>query len=118
MDLENGSKAWSFSSSQYDQHKSRISRIKLSKEGWMLPTRNGMPLTSSCQLETNVSPVLLPEKASYYLCEFERIDITVNVSAVSSMGNAKGKTLGIAIQDVFLPENQTQFSDGVCSNYA
>ena len=79
-----------------------MSRIKLSKEGGTLPTRNGIPSTSSCRPETDVSPVLPPEKASYYLCKFGKL-LSIYMSAVSSIGNAKGKTLGIAIQDDFLP---------------
>ena len=94
VDLENGRKAWSFSSSQYVQSQVNNVKAKLKKEGGTLPARNGSPWSSNYRPETDISPELSPEKASYYqsligvlswICELGRADITMEVSAMASM---------------------------------
>ena len=94
VDLENGRKSCSFSSSQYVQSQVDNVKAKLKKEGGTLPTRNGTPWCSDYQPEPDVSPELSLEKASYnqsligvlrWICELGRADITMEVSVMASM---------------------------------
>ena len=96
VELQNGSKAWSFSSSQYVQ--AAVDNVKnyLSREEnkhLSMPKKADTPLTTSYRLELDVTPELNAEYSSYYqsligilwwIVELGRIDICLEVSMMSS----------------------------------
>jgi len=94
VNLENGSSAWSFSSSQYVQSAVKNVVDYLSQQGRSLPGRVKSPWTTNYRPETDVSPELPPLKAAYFqsligvlrwIVELGRVDITMEVSAMASM---------------------------------
>ena len=93
VQLENGARAYSFSSSQYV--KNAVSNVEeyLLKRGTKLPCRASTPLSSNYRPEVDVSQELEPIDAAYYqsligvlrwMVELWRIDITCEVSMMSS----------------------------------
>jgi len=92
--LENGIKAWSFSSNQYV--KAAVSNVKdyVSKHNHLkMPKHCNTPLTTSYRPELEVSPELPLHEASYYMSligilrwivELGRVDICLEVSMMSS----------------------------------
>ena len=94
MDLENGSKAWAFSSSQYIQNAVKNVENKLAAEGKSLPGRGSAPWPSNYRPEIDISPELDEKNANYFqsligvlrwIVELGRIDITMETSALASM---------------------------------
>ena len=94
VELENGTKCWSFSSSQYIQNAVANVEKKLASNGKTLPGRGSAPWPSNYRPETDVSPELDAENASYFqsligvlrwIVELGRIDITMETSALASM---------------------------------
>ena len=68
LDLENGAKAWAFSSSQYVQAAVKNVKSYLSTQDmWKMPTRAQTPMTTSYRPELDVTLELDPSMASYYM---------------------------------------------------
>ena len=94
VELENGTKAWAFSSSQYVQAAVKNVQAYLDKQDrWKMPSKAETPMVTSYRPELDVSPVLGPVDASYYMsligilrwiCELGRVDICLEVSIMSS----------------------------------
>ena len=94
VELENGSKAWAASSSQYV--KAAVANVKkwLETHGnWRLPTKSETPIQTSYRPEIDVTPELPPEESSYYqsligilrwIVELGRVDVCLEVSMMSS----------------------------------
>ena len=94
VDLDNGAKAWAFSSSQYVQ--AAVKNVKSYLEGqdkWKLPKRAQTPMTTSYRPELDITPELDPSMASYYMSligilrwivELGRVDICLEVSVMCS----------------------------------
>ena len=93
VELANGVKAYTFSSSQYV--KAAVSNVEsyLKKQGRSLPSRAVTPLRSGYRPEVDVSEELNEADAAYYqsligilrwMVELGRIDITCEVSMMSS----------------------------------
>jgi hypothetical protein len=91
--LENGVKAWTFSSSQYVQ--AAVSNVEgyLQARHLQLPTKANTPLTSGYRPEVDVSPELGVTETAYYqslvgilrwIVELGRVDICCEVSMLSS----------------------------------
>jgi len=91
--LENGAKAWAFSSSQYVQ--AAVSNVEdyLRERHLQLPTKSNTPLSSNYRPEIDVSPELNEIDAAYYqsvigilrwMVELGRVDICCEVSMLSS----------------------------------
>ena len=94
VSLENGVKAWSFSSAQYTQAAVKNVERFLDKRKESLPKKAPAPFTSNYRPEIDISAELSPADAAYYqsligilrwIVELGRIDITVEVSMMSSM---------------------------------
>jgi hypothetical protein len=92
--LENGTKCWSFSSSQYVQNAVKNVEDYLRKNNDQLPNRVRSPWSSGYRPETDVTPELSPSKAAYYqsligilrwIVELGRADITMETSSMASM---------------------------------
>ena len=64
--LENGVKAYSFSSSQYVQNAVRNVEEHLAKKGEKLPPRSKSPWPSIFRPEADTSPELNPTDATYF----------------------------------------------------
>jgi hypothetical protein len=64
--LENGTQAWSFSSSQYVQAAVENVEKHLQKKGMKLPTRTNTPLVSGYHPEVETSELLVGVDLSYY----------------------------------------------------
>lgn len=91
--LENGVEAHAFSMSQYAQEAVKNVEEKLRKEGKTLVKGADSPLSPDYSPEVDISNELEPGEAAYYqsligvlrwLVEMGRIDITMEVSAMSS----------------------------------
>ena len=91
--LENGVKAWTFSSSQYVQASVKNVEEYICKRGWKLPSKADTPITTTYRPELNTSPELNPKDLSYYqsligilrwMVELGRVDICLEVSMMSS----------------------------------
>ena len=91
--LENGVKAWTFSSSQYVQASVKNVEEYICKRGWKLPSKADTPITTTYRPELDTSPELNPEDLSYYqsligilrwMVELGRVDICLEVSMMSS----------------------------------
>ena len=93
VEMSNGAKAWAFGSAQYV--KAAVENVKsyLSKKGKNLPKKARTPLSSGYRPEIDVSDELEGDEATYYqsligvlrwMVELGRIDITVEVSMMSS----------------------------------
>jgi len=91
--LENGTQAWSFSSSQYVQAAVENVETHLQKKGMKLPTRVNTPLSSGYRPEVDTSDLLVGAELSYYqsligvlrwMVELGRVDICCEVSMMSS----------------------------------
>ena len=94
--LDNGVKAWAFSSSQYVQAAVKNVEEFISKpenKRWKLPKKADTPMTTSYRPELDVSPELIPAEAAYYqsligvlrwIVELGRVDICLEVSLMSS----------------------------------
>jgi hypothetical protein len=92
--LENGTKCWSFSSSQYVQNAiSNVEKYLHSREQ-KLPMRCKSPWTANYRPEIDISPELNSTEAAYYqsligvlrwIVELGRGDICMEVSAMASM---------------------------------
>ena len=66
VELENGSRAWAFGSSQYVQAAVKNVESYLSKIGESLPTRADTPIQSTYRPELDVTPELDAKDSSYY----------------------------------------------------
>ena len=93
VELENGAKAWAFSSSQYVQSAVKNVETYLSKTGGSLPRKAETPLQSSYRPELDVTPELKPAEAAYFqsligilrwMVELGRVDICLETSLMSS----------------------------------
>ena len=94
VQLDNGVNAWAFSSSQYVQAAVKNVESYLDEQDkWKLPSKAETPLTTSYRPELDVTPVLTPIYASYYMSligilrwmvELGRVDICLEVSMMSS----------------------------------
>lgn len=96
VELENGVKAWAFSSSQYVKAAVKNVEDYISKpenKGWKLPKKADTPMSTSYRPELDVSPALEPAVAAYYqsligvlrwIVELGRVDICLEVSMMSS----------------------------------
>ena len=92
--LENGMKAWTFSSSQYVQASVANVERYLTERGLKFPGRApNTPLSSNYRPEVDVSPALGPAEAAYFqsligilrwIVELGRVDICLEVSMMSS----------------------------------
>jgi len=93
VELENGAKAWAFSSAQYC--KAAVDNVEkyLKEKGEVLQVKAPTPLSSGYRPELDVSPELGDADASYYhsligmlrwLVELGRADINTEVSMMSS----------------------------------
>ena len=91
--LENGTNAWSLSSSQYVLNAVNNVEAYLKKQGKTLPKRANAPFSSSYRPELDTSHELQATEASYYqsligvlrwITELGRIDITCEVSLMAS----------------------------------
>ena len=90
--LENGVKAWAFSSSQYVQSAVKNVERFITLRGWKLPRAN-TPIRTVYRPELDVSPELNKEDSTYYqsligilrwIVELGRVDICLEVSMMSS----------------------------------
>jgi hypothetical protein len=96
VELENGVKAWGFSSSQYVQAAVKNVEEYLAKDEnkrWKLPAKADTPLSTVYRPELDVTPELGPAEAAYYqsligvlrwIVELGRVDICLEVSMMSS----------------------------------
>ena len=93
VELENGVKAWAYSSSQYVQAAVKNVESYLAKKDLKLAARAETPIQTSYRPELDVSDELQPGDASYYqsligilrwMVELGRIDICLEVSMMSS----------------------------------
>ena len=93
LTLENGIKAWSFSSSQYVQSAVQNVEANLKEKVKKFPPRAETPLGSNYRPELDFTPELQPEDAAYYqsligmirwMVELGRVDICCEVSMMSS----------------------------------
>ena len=93
VDLENGARAWSFSSSQYVQAAIRNVEEKLKEQGLSLPKRCTSPISREYRPEINITSELDVKEAAYYqsligilrwIVELGRVDITTEVSMLAS----------------------------------
>jgi hypothetical protein len=93
VELENGVKAWAFSSSQYVTEAVKNIERYLDRKGGKLPSKAETPIQTSFRPELDVSPELNPTNAAYYMSiigilrwivELGRIDICLEVSMLSS----------------------------------
>lgn len=91
--LENGVKAWAFSSSQYVQEAVKNVEKYLASRDRKLPSKAETPIRTSYRPELDVSPVLGPTDAAYYqsligilrwIVELGRVDVCLEVSMMSS----------------------------------
>ena len=92
--LENGVKAWSFSSSQYVQGAVTNVETYLKRKGESLPRKCSTPLATNYRPEIDISEELNSAEASYFMSlvgilrwivELGRVDITCEVSMMASM---------------------------------
>mgnify|MGYP001272535206 CR=1 FL=1 len=94
VQLDNGVNAWAFSSSQYVQAAVKNVESYLEEQDkWKLPSNAETPMTTSYRPELDVTPVLTPIYAAYYMSligilrwmvELGRVDICLEVSMMSS----------------------------------
>ena len=93
VDLENGAKAWAFSSSQYVRAAVDNVETYLGQRGGKLPAKAETPIQTSYRPELDVSPELNPTDAAYYqsligvlrwMVELGRVDLCLEVSMMSS----------------------------------
>jgi hypothetical protein len=96
VELDNGVKAWAFSSSQYV--KAAVQNVeefivKDETKRWKPPTKTETPLRTCCRPELDVTPELNPSEAAHYqsligilrwIVELGRVDICLEVSMMSS----------------------------------
>ena len=91
--LENGAKAWAFSSSQYIQNAVKNVEGYLDKMDAKLPRNVQSPIARDYRPEVDISPELHPREASHYMSligilrwivELGRVDITAEVSILAS----------------------------------
>ena len=94
VQLENGTMAWSFSSSQYTQNAVKNVETYLKSKGENLPKRATSPWTRDYRPETDTTPELSSAESSYFqsligvlrwIVELGRVDITMETSAMASM---------------------------------
>ncbi len=94
VDLDNGVKAWSFSSSQYVQNAVHNVELHLAKKGEKLPPRCKSPWPANFRPESDTSPVLSDTNAAYFqsligilrwIVELGRADLVMETSAMASM---------------------------------
>ena len=94
VDLDNGAKAWAFSSSQYVQAAVKnVESYVEEHDNWKMPRKAETPMVTSYRPELDVSPVLPPKEAAYYMSligilrwmvELGRVDICLEVSMMPS----------------------------------
>jgi hypothetical protein len=93
VELENGAKAWAFSSSQYVQAAVKNVETYLEKTGGKLPRKAETPTQTSYRPELDVTPELDSTQAAYYqsligvlrwIVELGRVDICLETSMMSS----------------------------------
>jgi hypothetical protein len=94
--LDNGVKAWAFSSSQYVTAAVQNVEDFIAKDEakrWKLPNKAKTPLYTSYRPELDVTPELSPQEAAYHqsligilrwIVELGRVDICLEVSMMSS----------------------------------
>jgi len=84
---------WSMSSSNYIKEAIRVLELELSKAGKTLRGKPSTPMQANYRPELDVSPILGPDQASYYMSligilrwavELGRIDIYIDVALLSS----------------------------------
>ena len=92
--LENGTNCWNFSSSSYVQNAVKNVEMHLHRKGEKLPPRVKSPWSSGYRPETDVTPTLSSFDAVYFqsltgilrwIIELNRVDITLETSALASM---------------------------------
>ena len=92
--LDNGTKCWSFSSSQYVQNAVENVDKYLETRGTKLPPKTKSPWSSNYRPEIDTTPELSPIESTYYqsligvlrwIVELGRGDICMEVSAMASM---------------------------------
>ncbi|MFN9957522.1 MAG: hypothetical protein ACK55I_30820, partial [bacterium] len=80
---------WSMSSSNYIKEAIRVLELELSKAGKTLRGKPSTPMQANYRPELDVSPILGPDQASYYMSligilrwavELGRIDIYIDVA--------------------------------------
>jgi hypothetical protein len=93
VELDNGVKAWAFSSSQYVQEAVKNVEKYLNLKGGKLPTKAETPIQTCYRPELDISPELNDINAAYFqskigilrwIVELEWIDICLEVSMLSS----------------------------------
>ena len=94
VELDNGTKAWDFSSSQYVQPAvTSVDSYLTKQDNWKMPKKAETPMTTSYCPEMDITPVLSPCDASYYISLIEiirwmvklgQVDICPEVSMMSS----------------------------------
>ena len=68
VELENGTKAWAFISSQYVQAVvQNMEKYLDAQDKWKMLKRTYTPLPISHRPELDVTPILQPEEAAYYM---------------------------------------------------
>ena len=92
--LDNGAKAWAFSSSQYARAAVKnVESYLNTQDRWSLPKKAETPMTTSYRPELDITTELSPVDASYYMSligilrwivELGRVDICLEVSMMSS----------------------------------
>jgi hypothetical protein len=91
--LDNGVKAWAFSSLQYVQEAVKNVETYLATRDRKLPSKSETPISTSYRPELDVGPALGPTDAAYYqsligilrwIVELGRVDICLEVSMMSS----------------------------------
>jgi hypothetical protein len=101
--LENGTRCWSFSYSQYVQNAISNVETHLKFRGAKLPTRSKSPWSTDYRPEIDTTPKLEPEEASYYQSlRFILNNATKEYSTVitSLESSGKGKDVN-TIQEAF-----------------
>ena len=91
--LDNGSKAWAFSSSQYVVEAVKNVEAYLARKEKKLNAKAGAPISNRYRPETEATDELRPVDAAYYqsligilqwMVDIRRVDICVEVSMLSS----------------------------------
>jgi hypothetical protein len=115
VELTNGVKVWTFSSSQYIQLAVKNVEDYLQGKDIKLPSKAEMPIMTSCCLAIDVSLELGPCDAACYqsllgilrwMVELGSVDICIETSMMSS------GPPGSSVSYVCLPEEVSQFRDG------
>ena len=92
--LENGAKAWGFSSLQYTQAAVKhVEKYLSTQEKWTMPKKTNTPISASYCPKLDISPELNSKDAAYFMSligilrwivELGRVDVCLEVSMMSS----------------------------------